>query len=118
MKTPPECRRSQRKKEVKKSNNRGICVPIPSRVLVKPSSQQEQKIKEATGYFNIYKELINHYTLTQTRELFILRIATDKKIPLEFKTFPLLRLIRQTVQEMMMNDIEIVLWAIYLERFA
>jgi hypothetical protein len=115
MKTP---RKSERKKPKNPSTSKLICMPIPSRVLGKPSLQQEEKIKQATGYFNIYKELINHYNLTQTREIFILRIANDPKIPLQFKSLPLLRLLRQTVQEMMMNDIELVMWSIYLDRFA
>ena len=118
MKTPPVPRRSQRKKPEKPQQNRMLCIPIPSRVLAKPSPQQEAKINQATGYLNIYKELISHYTLTQTRQIYILRIVSDRKIPLQFQSMPLLRLIRHTVEEMMMNDIEIVMWAIYLDRFA
>lgn len=117
MRTPPEPRRSQRKRPQKRNDNRAICMPIPSRALVKPTSQQEETMKQTTGYFHIYKELTNHYSLTQTRELYILRIANDPKIPLQLKSLPLLKLVRQTVEEMMMNDIEIVMWAIYLERF-
>ena len=118
MKTPAVARRSQRKKPEKPKQSRMLCVPIPSRVLAKPSPQQEEKIKQATGYLNIYRELISHYTLTQTRQMYILRIVSDRKIPLQFQSMPLLRLIRHTVEEMMMNDIEIVVWAIYLDRFA
>lgn len=107
-----------RKKPEKTQKISLLCVPIPSRVLTKPSLQQEEKIKQATGYLNIYKELTNHYTLTQTRQLYILRIASDSKIPLQFHSLSLYQLIKHTVEEMMMNDIEIVMWALYLDRFA
>lgn len=117
MKNPQIPRRSNRKKVLKSEASKSICVPIPSKTLVKPNTSQEESLKVTTRYFNIYKQQVNLFSLSQTQYLFILRLSTSSKIPLYFYTLPLFRLIKQTVSEMMMNEIEIVLWSIYLDRF-
>lgn len=117
MKTPQAPRRSNRKKQTKLENSKNICIPIPSKTLVKPNSVQEESLKLTTKHFNLYKEQLSHFSQSQTQNLLILRIATSSNIPLHFFTLPLHRLLTQASSEMMMNDIEIVLWSIYLDRF-
>jgi hypothetical protein len=107
----------------KQLKNRPIAqsTPVPSRFLPAHHSlsiQQVKEIKQTTAYLHIHTELCHHFTLQQSQQLFILRIATSPKIPSPFKSLPLLSLLTQTVKEMLMNDIEIVIWAIYLDRFA
>ena len=60
---------------------------------------------------------MSNFGLSQSQVLFILRLSTSPSIPLQFHSMPLYKLIYHTASEMMMNEIEIVLWAIYLDRF-
>jgi hypothetical protein len=117
MKNPTTPRRSNRKKPLKSENPKSICIPVPSKTLVKPSHTQEEKTRVMTSNFNIYKEQSSHFQLTQSQSLFILRLSTSKSIPLQFFSVPVFKLLHQTTCEMMLNEIELVLWGIYLDRF-
>lgn len=63
--------------------------------------QQERYIKEG---------------LTQQAQLFLRRITSAKKVPIEFKHLPLLRMLVETCKELILKEFEIAVWSLYLEK--
>lgn len=51
---------------------------------------------------------------TQTTQMFLRAISTSA--PKAYKKLPLLRLLSEASKELMLNELEVALWAIYLER--
>lgn len=81
---------------------------------------QSEKVKIHTKHLQQYDDLHTAFLeegISQLSHLLVRRIAHDAKIPPDYRSQPLLRLLTDTVQDMMMNELEIVVWAIYLERF-
>jgi DNA-binding winged helix-turn-helix (wHTH) protein len=63
--------------------------------------QQERYIKEG---------------LTQQAQLFLRRMTSSKKVPIEYKHLPLLRMLVETCKELILKEFEIAVWSIYLEK--
>ncbi|CAG9330253.1 unnamed protein product [Blepharisma stoltei] len=57
------------------------------------------------------------YGLSQKSELILRRISMSKQVPYEFRIQPFFRLLVGAYQELNLNEIEVAVWAIYIERF-
>jgi hypothetical protein len=66
-----------------------------------------------------YEALQANYSLegaSQTTQMFLRMIAASPQLPKACHQAPLLRYFYETSKELMMNELEVALWAIYLER--
>lgn len=105
------------KTQLKPNKSKSILTPIPSKTQANPTLHTEDKIRVTTRNFNIYKQNLSNFSLSQNQNLFILRLSTSPSIPMQFFSMPIYKLLHHTASEMMMNEIEMVLWSIYLDRY-
>ena len=99
---------STRKSAVKK-----ISIPKPVPSLRNPTSKSKPMI---LAYKEQYINYINK-GLSQISLLMIRRIASNTEIPISLRSYPLLRKLENTVKDLLMNEIEITLFGIFLESF-
>ena len=109
--------KSSNKIQLKSKKPKNTCIANPAKTQITPNLNQEEKIRVANRNFSIYKENLCNFSLSQNQNLFILRLSTSPSIPLQFFSMPIYKLLHHTASEMMMNEIELVLWSIYLDRF-
>ena len=66
-----------------------------------------------------YEKMQDNYSkdgLTQQILLFLKFIVKSKNLPLELKNLPLLRMLIETCKEFFLNELEITLWSIFLDK--
>mmetsp|Transcript_21896 Transcript_21896/g.39940 ORF Transcript_21896/g.39940 Transcript_21896/m.39940 type:complete len:234 (+) Transcript_21896:1058-1759(+) len=54
---------------------------------------------------------------TQTTQMFLRMIAASPTVPKTYRQVPLLKKLCEACKELMLNELEVALWAIYLERY-
>ncbi|CAG9317869.1 unnamed protein product [Blepharisma stoltei] len=119
MKNPSiPVRRSLRKKKEKDPPINLLHAPVPLKPQAHLTVEQEEHLKKQTLLFADYTRLRQEYKISHRNHIILRRVVADPAIPWEFMQYPLLILISETTQEMMFNDFEIIVWNIYLKRFA
>lgn len=103
-------------KKINFINNFHVGEPIKKLItyyeeFVKQSDTDLKKLKQ------IYQEQHANFRMTPRSEVMIRRIIKYSSIPREYLAYPLIKIIIETVCEMMMSEIEIVGFCIYLKRF-
>ncbi|OMJ74021.1 hypothetical protein SteCoe_27138 [Stentor coeruleus] len=95
-----------------------LCAPKPTkqcftypRVLIEQQDTDMEKLQQ------IYKEQHASYSMTFRSEVMIRRIIQFSSAPREYLGYPLIKLIVETACEMMMSEVEIAGFCIYLNRF-
>lgn len=66
-----------------------------------------------------YESIHDHYSkegLDQQIHLFLRRIASSSEVPSELRHIPLLRMLTEVCKELMLNELEISMWSIFLEK--
>lgn len=115
QKAPPKP--SQNKIIRKDSSSDYLHVPIPVKPDTFFSVKQVEMNKQHILAYNAYKQMRAEFSLSPKSSIMLRRVVTDSKISLDLKRLPLLLLLTETSEEMMLNDLEIMVWALYLERF-
>lgn len=85
-----------------------------------PRKQPEPQDDSEQQQAQVYEQLHNAYSdrnPTQQALLYLKRVASDGVIPMEFKRYPLLRLLSEIAKDLLMNELEVVGWSVYLDRF-
>lgn len=95
-----------------------ICVPIPTKSLCFiPISQESLINNDREILLEQYKKQHSEYLLTSRSEIMIRRIVELSSVPREFKYFPLIKLLQEITCEIMLSEIELTAFCIYLNRF-
>lgn len=66
-----------------------------------------------------YEKMLDFYTkdgLTQHILIFLKLIASCSLVPSELKSLPLLRMLEETCKDFLLNDLEVIVWNIFLEK--
>lgn len=66
--------------------------------------------------FEKLQEAYNKEGVSQENMLILRRIAANPNVPLDYKNRPLLRFLTQVSKELMLNKLELVMWAMYLDK--
>lgn len=78
--------------------------------------QEDSELAQAQRYEQLQNAYIDRNP-TQQALLYLKRVASDGVIPMEFKRYPLLRLLSEIAKDLLMNELEVVGWSVYLDRF-
>lgn len=79
-------------------------------------AQEDSELAQAQRYEQLQNAYIDRNP-TQQALLYLKRVASDGVIPMEFKRYPLLRLLSEIAKDLLMNELEVVGWSVYLDRF-
>lgn len=94
-----------------------ICAPVPTKSFsTLPKYCIEQENYDTEKLENDYKETHAEFTLTYRSEIIIRRIINQANPPREYQGYPLLKLLIEIACEMMMSELELVSFSIYLNR--
>lgn len=95
-----------------------LCAPKPTKqCFMYPKVFIEQQDTDLEKLQQIYKEQHAKFYMTFRSEIMIRRIIQFSSAPREYLSYPLIKLIIETACEMMMSEVEIAGFCIYLNRF-
>jgi len=110
---PKNLRRSKRKAQ----DTTILHTPVPVKPQINPTLLQQQLNQQQNTMLLKYVQMHRNFKPSQRSKVMLRKIANSSKVPLEYRSLPILKLLTQTVEEMIMQEMEIIVWSIYLERF-
>ena len=100
------------------SESNYLCAPIPTKKICFIQIPQDQNsFIDDENLVETYKKLTSEFVFTDRSELMIKRMLAISHVSREFKHFPLEKLMVVISKEMMLSEIEIAAFSIYLDRF-
>ena len=98
--------------------NNEIVAPVPTKSYFLQSEQVFDSRNEKQGKLETrYKRELNCFNFTDRSEFMIIRILNEGSRNSEFKGYPLLKILRSLACELMMSEVELAGFAVYLNRF-
>ncbi|CAG9331552.1 unnamed protein product [Blepharisma stoltei] len=118
MKNPKKSsKKSSKSKIIKNLSSPDILhCPIPVKPSTYFTSNQKINSKQILDY-DAYKLMRDAFKLSHKGAVMLRRCVIYSDISTEIRRLPLLTLLTETAEEMVMNDLEIAVWSIYLKRF-
>lgn len=90
--------------------------PLSMNFKEKPPEKSKHQNEHLDSYNSIRTSFVNS-GVSQQSQLLIRRIANNLSSSGDFSSQPLLRMLNDILQELAMNELEVVSWAIVLDKF-
>lgn len=117
---PAKRKRGRPRKSVTKPTSFSTCSEIVKWVIDEQDTalQTQEKARSKERHIELYRELYEEFSshgISQQTQVLLRKLASSHSLPDNINSKALLRLLTRNTKELMLNELEVVVWALYLD---